>query len=68
MSSFFAKVVSPPGLRTIGACVGLEALVLALLYYLTRSLAGSIIISIVALGPLSLFIALPLYRHFSRAK
>ena len=68
MNSFLAKVLSSPGLRTIGVCVGLEALVMALLYYVTRSLVGSIIISVVALGPLSLFIALPVYRHFSKGR
>ena len=46
----------------------MEALVFVLLYALTGSLAGSIIISIVALGPLSLFFAVPIYRHFSRSR
>ena len=68
VKSLIAKVASPAGLRTLGACVCLEALVLVLLYAGTGSLAGSIIISIVALGPLSLFFALPIYRYFSRLR
>lgn len=68
MNRFVGKALSPAGLRAFGACLLLEALVLAALYYVTRSLAGAIIISVVALGPLSLFLALPLYRHFKRSR
>ena len=68
MSNFLAKVTSPAGLRTVGACLGMEALVLAFFYILTGSLSLSVIISIVALGPLSLFFALPVYRHFSQPR
>ena len=68
MQNFFAKVISPAGIRTVGACICLEALVLVALYFFTDSLAGSIIISIVALGPLSLFFAVPIFRRLNRPR
>lgn len=68
LKSFIAKVVSPAGLRAVAACLCMEALVLALLFALTGSFGISISISIVALGPLSLFFALPIYRHFSQSR
>jgi len=68
VKTVLAKITSPAGLRAVAACVCLELLVLALLYSLTRSLSLSIILSVVALGPLSLFFALPIYRHFSRGR
>ena len=47
--------------------MALEAFILLVLHYFTHSLAGSIILSIVALGPVSLFVGAPIYRYFSKA-
>jgi hypothetical protein len=68
MRDFLMKLSSPAGIRTVIACLCLESLVLVVLYFFTRSLAGSVIISIIALGPLSLFFAGPIYRRFSKSR
>ena len=65
---FLSALVTPAGLRTVVACLAFEALVVLVLYYFTHSLAGSIILSIVALGPASLFVAAPIYRYFSKVR
>lgn len=54
--------------RTLGLCAVIEAAIVVVLYAVTASLAGSVILSIVVFGPISLFIAGPIYRRMLKSK
>ncbi len=54
--------------KTVLSCCALEALALVFFQYWTKSWAGAVVLSIIVLGPLSLWFARPLYRYWRRAK
>ena len=53
-------------LQTVLICGVVEVLVLVLLQQWTKSWGGAVVLSIIALGPLSLWFARPLYRYLLR--
>jgi hypothetical protein len=65
--NFFTKAFSPAGLQTLAICLLIEAFLLAVLYLVTSSIAGSVILSVLIFGPVSLFIAAPLYRRLTKS-
>ena len=67
MRIFFSKAFPPAGLRTLAICLLIEALLLTVLYLFTSSVAGSVILSVFIFGPVSLFVAAPIYRRLTRS-
>jgi hypothetical protein len=68
MKSDESRLRSAALLQTVLICGVVEALVLVVLHYWTNSWGGAVVLSIVALGPLSLWFARPLYRYLLQAR
>ena len=47
-------------------CLAIEIVVVVVLYGFYRSFLGAVAVSVVIFGPISLWIAPPLYRHIVR--
>lgn len=47
-------------------CLAIEIVVVVVLYGFYRSFLGAVAVSVVIFGPISLWIAAPLYRHIVR--
>ena len=67
MKSDESRLQSAALLWTIAICVVLESIAVALFRVFAGSWGGAVVLSAIVLGPLSLWIAKPIYRYWLRA-
>ncbi|HEY8881531.1 MAG TPA: hypothetical protein VIN03_28445 [Roseateles sp.] len=67
MKVWLEKLLTPEVLLTMVVCLGVEALILVLAYQRLGDWLESAAFSAIVLGPVSLWLAPPLYRYMGRA-
>ena len=67
MTTLLQRALSTAGLQTIAACIIIEALLILIVFQFSGSLLGALVLTLLVIGPVSVYLAPPLYRYLVRA-